>query len=180
MYLVLRVCRACNHRGTAKRPSTPSHSASRHSIFFSLHPLRSSPPPPLPPDPGCRGAPFFPGAPTALSHSAIVHLSLLPLAAASMRPFYNHYRLSQLDRGCAADPPPFPLSLLRPYVSLFVSPVRSCLPTHISRPESVALHYGLTRRDEMCANFSAGAPSPLSRSRAEKLKRGGIYYRDAR
>lgn len=40
VYLVLRVCRACNHRGTAKRPSTPSHSASRHSIFFSPRPLR--------------------------------------------------------------------------------------------------------------------------------------------
>lgn len=37
-YLVLRACRACNHRGTAKRPSTPSHSASRHSIFFSPRP----------------------------------------------------------------------------------------------------------------------------------------------
>lgn len=42
MYLVLRVCRACNHRGTAKRPSTPSHSASRHSIFFSPRPRAPS------------------------------------------------------------------------------------------------------------------------------------------
>lgn len=37
-YLVLRARRVCNHRGTAKRPSTPSHSASRHSIFFSPRP----------------------------------------------------------------------------------------------------------------------------------------------
>lgn len=39
VYLVLRVRRACNHRGTAKRPLTPSHSASRHSIFFSFRRL---------------------------------------------------------------------------------------------------------------------------------------------
>lgn len=180
MYLVLRVCRACNHRGTAKRPSTPSHSASRHSIFFSLHPLRS-PPPPLSPPTRVPGGTFFPGAPTALSHTA---RSCIFLSSLSPRRRCAHSIIIIGFRSWTADAPrilpPFPLSLLRPYVSLFVSPVRSCLPTHISRPESVALHYGLTKRDEMCANFSAGAPSPLSRSRAEKLKRGGIYYRDAR
>lgn len=73
-YLVLRARRVCNHRGTAKRPSTPSHSASRHSIFFSPRPgsvpaaghfpsgaLRVrpiAPPPPLPEPPACAFLPL--------------------------------------------------------------------------------------------------------------------------
>jgi len=36
LYLVLRARRACNHRGTAKRPSTPSHSA--FSPFYFSRP----------------------------------------------------------------------------------------------------------------------------------------------
>lgn len=111
VYLVLRVCRACNHRGTAKRPSTPSHSASRHSIFFSLRRSVRLPCPllPLPPVPG---APLFPGPsrPFAL-RAIVVPLFLfspvsLPFRRVTLtRPFYNHYRLSQLDRGRAASLP---------------------------------------------------------------------------
>lgn len=84
IYLVLRVCRACNHRGTAKRPSTPSHSASRHSIFFSSHPLRPC---------RCARALLFPGVPrlSRTDRVSLFTLVFLPFAssAASIETRYS-------------------------------------------------------------------------------------------
>lgn len=141
MYLVLRVCRACNHRGTAKRPSTPSHSASRHSIFFSPRPRTG------PSSPGHHRL-SFPGARTSpLSRRAVV-VSFSPLRrialsrrrfVTSMRPFYNHYRFSQLDRGCA---PRLSLSLSPFFIfipSALRFPRRACLPTHLSLASRIPL-----------------------------------------
>lgn len=119
VYLVLRVCRVCNHRGTAKRPSTPSHSASRHSIFFSLRPLRLSAPLPLP---RCQGI-TFPGAQPP-SRAFFLFPSPALRRITSMRPFYNHYRLSQLDHRCAGS-----LSVFTPSAARFP---RSCLFTSAS------------------------------------------------
>lgn len=178
MYLVLRVCRACNHRGTAKRPSTPSHSASRHSIFFSPRPRSPSV------VPGAHRHSLFPGPRTSpLSRRAVV-VSFSPLRritlsrrrfVTSMRPFYNHYRFSQLDRGCA---PRLSLSLpLFHFHSFGSSFPSSRLFTHASLarvPNSVALNYGWT--DDARANSSAGAPRPPRR----KPHAAEIYYRDAR
>lgn len=123
VYLVLRVCRVCNHRGTAKRPSTPSHSASRHSIFFSLRPLRLPPSP----SPGARAS-LFPGPnrPRVPFFFFPRRSSLSPALRriTSMRPFYNHYRLSQLDHRCAGS-----LSVFTPSAARFP---RSCLFTSAS------------------------------------------------
>lgn len=75
-YLVLRVRRACNHLGTARRPSTPSHSASRHSIFFSPRSLART-----------SSGHYFPGArppPHALVLFSLF-LSLSPLQLGALR-----------------------------------------------------------------------------------------------
>jgi len=171
MYLVLRVCRACNHRGTAKRPSTPSHSASRHSIFFSPRPRFMLFRPPR-----SAGAPLFPGPDRPLAPRD--HASFSPLRRSTlspalrrvtlMRPFCNHYRSSQLDRGCATS---FPLSFLRPFVSL----VRACLSTHLSLAPRISL---LSITDRPMKRIRATRRAPIFSSvfscHAE------IYYRDAR
>lgn len=179
MYLVLRVCRACNHRGTAKRPSTPSHSASRAILFSSL---LARAPSVRPSSPGHTPALFYPGPRPALSRAARWS-SLFLLSAVSpsharrfvtsMRPFYNHYRFSQLDRGCAPRlslslslSPPFSFSFLRLFVSL-VAPVYPRISR--SRPEFRCSQLRMDRRwdDARAPTF----PPVLLVRRAENLTR---------
>lgn len=141
MYLVLRVCRACNHRGTAKRPSTPSHSASRHSIFFSPRPPRSSPR-------RCRGI-TFPGAqppPRAarlcLFFSSCPYLPLARRFVASRRCAHSIIIIG--FRSWTTD---LSLSVFTPSAVRFPSSHPSFVPPvylRISRPNSVALRYRLT------------------------------------
>lgn len=96
VYLVLRVCRVCNHRGTAKRPSTPSHSASRHSIFFSPRARYTS-------VCRCPSTTFLGSLNSPAIHDTLLFiprfffpLPLLPRRNA--RVLYNHYQLSQTVR----------------------------------------------------------------------------------
>lgn len=133
MYLVLWVCRACNHHGTAKRPSTPSHSASRHSIFFSPRPssLRS-----FPPVPGHH----FSRGPTTLPYLFFFsRRSSLPLHVASRRCAHSVIIIRSRSWTDADSLFPFSLQLC---VSLFVS--LALVYSRISRPNSIALHYRLT------------------------------------
>lgn len=135
VYLVLRVCRACNHRGTAKRPSTPSHSASRHSIFFSPRPLRS---------PSVPGHHFSRG-PTALSHREIVSLFLLLpfLFLASRRCAHSIIIIGSRSWTVDAALPFRFHSFSCSFPSFMIVYLR------ISRPNSVALHYRLINEAEL-------------------------------
>lgn len=142
-----------------------------------------------------RAPSVVPGAPPALFSRGPNQPSLAPRAVVSfsprrritlsrrrfvtsMRPFYNHYRFSQLDRGCA---PRLSLSLSLPlfhFHSFSSSFPSSRLFTHASLarvPNSAALNYGWTdeatmgRRCAPRANFYARCFS----SAAQKTSRGG-------
>lgn len=178
VYLVLRVCRACNHRGTAKRPSTPSHSASRAILFSSL--LARAPSV----VPGAHTSSLFPGPRTSPLSRAARWSSLFLLSAVSP----SHAGAS--SRRCAhsmiiigfrswtADARraaplslslfPFSFSFLRLFVSL-VAPVYP----RISRsrvPNSAALNYGWTDDGTTRARAPTFPPVLLVR-RAENLTR---------
>lgn len=140
MYLVLRVCRACNHRGTAKRPSTPSHSASRHSIFFSPRPPRSSP--------LGAGASLFPGPNRPLAPRDYASFSLLAVPP-SRRRFVASRRCAHsiIIIGFRSWTTDLSLSVFTPSAVRFPSSPPSFVPPvylRISRPNSVALRYRLT------------------------------------
>lgn len=111
--------------------------------------------------PRCRGI-TFPGAqlPSRAALSCPFYFSLSPalLRVTSMRPFCNHYRLSQLDHRCAADLLPFSFhSFDRSFPSFALVYLR------ISHPNSLALHYGLGGCNEVRANFSINALPALAR-----------------
>lgn len=150
MYLVLRVCRACNHRGTAKRPSTPSHSASRHSIFFSPRPRSPSV------VPGAHRLSFSRGPEPALSRAPrggrlfffLSAVSPSHAGASSRRCAHSiiiiGFRSWTADARRASHSLSLPLFHFHSFGSSFPS---SRLFTHASLarvPNSVALNYGWT------------------------------------
>jgi len=161
LYLVLRARRACNHRGTAKRPSTPSHSA-LSPFYFS--PASPSAPPPLPPTPrprshvpaSHRGTTFLrPVRPLTLSSSSSSSSSSSPARGASprhaaVRPLYNHYRLSQPGRvRCSClFLSAFPPSAAPSFLSLSVCTL--CPPLSASTASSVT-NWPTSRRRRLSA-----------------------------
>lgn len=157
----------------ALRPSSPGHQS---SLF-----------------PGPRTSPLSRRAVVSFSPRRRIALSRRRFVT-SMRPFYNHYRFSQLDRGCAprraslslsiSRSPPFSFSFLR----LFVSPSSRLFTPRISRsrPEfrCSQLRDGPTMKRRWDARSRARPPTftpvlLLIRPR-RKPRAAEIYYRDAR
>lgn len=121
VYLVLRVRRACNHRGTAKRPSTPSHFASRRSIFFSPCSLAS-----------CRGTllSWGPSAPSrSLSLFHLLFFSSSRRFAASCRCAHSIIIIGFRSRAAYTAPLfSFPFFLFHLFLSPFVCARCSRIP----------------------------------------------------
>lgn len=157
-------CRACNHRGAAKRPSTPSHSASRHSIFFSPRARSVALPTPghhfpgavRPLTPRNRASFFPPPAPSLLffiplrrfvasrrcAHSIII-IGFRSRSACALRLVLSVFLL----------PTVFPISFVRSFVRLH---------TLASVPNSITLRYELTdERGPARRDFSPGAEKSL-------------------
>jgi len=161
VYLVLRVCRACNHRGAAKRPSTPSHSASRHSIFFSLRArsVRADAGAPLswgrPPSRAATIVPLF--LPPLLSLSLPLLLFFIPLRrfVASRRCAHSIIIIGFRSRSACAAPRSFRFPPFRS------SPHLVRLRTLAFVPNSIMLHYELT--DERDRATGRGQLSPPAR-----------------
>lgn len=145
-----------------------------------------------------RAPSVVPGAPPALFSRGPNQPSLAPRAVVSfsprrritlsrrrfvtsMRPFYNHYRFSQLDRGCAPRlslslsislSPPFSFSFLQLFVSL-VAPVYPRISR--SRPEFRCSQLRMDRRrsDDGTRALARQLLRRCSSSAAQKTSRGG-------